>query len=400
MGIFLKIAVVIFFMLGTQNRSVCKSEKVNTSSSSESVSYNFNRIKDTLGNSVNTSHSKEQRWVLGALSKKVQTNFLNKVKSSNVLVDPGYWIWGLTVMHWSDGKYHAYYSRWKYGLGFKSWLTDCEIVHAVADRPEGPYRFVNVVLDSRNEWGWESATAHNPCICVADGKICLYYISTDLKGIYTESEVDYPISKWIHSNWDVARNRQRIGVAIATNPEGPFERSLRPIVEPQEGLFNNIAVNPAVIFANGHFTMIMKGDDPKQNKVFRIQLVGHANQAIGPFVFEEKPVYDQAQTEDATIWFDKTDSLYYMVCHVIGKPELLLLNSSNSKKWTPAENPIFTKKEILLDNGEVWKPERMERPFVLTDEQGQPIMLFVAVKDKGVSGNIAIPIRRNDKAKQ
>jgi|GEM_PF-3469895 hypothetical protein len=28
-------------------------------------------------------------------------------------------------------------------------------------------------------------------------------------------------------------------------------------------------------------------------------------------------------------------------------------------------------KEILLDDGTIWKPKRFERPFVLTDEQGE-----------------------------
>ena len=50
------------------------------------------------------------------------------------------------------------------------------------------------------------------------------------------------------------------------------------------------------------------------------------------------------------------------------------------------------KKEFLLEDGTLWKPKRVERPFVLTDENGKPIMLYVAIADQGVSGNIAIPI--------
>ena len=328
------------------------------------------------------------------LSKEVQTNFLNKKLASNALVDPGYWTWGLSVVQWTDGKYHAYYSRWKYEFGFNAWLTDCEIAHAVSDTPEGPYIFKNVVLESRNKAGWEFATAHNPNVCVANGKLYLYYISTDLEGVYDGDREGQSVSKWIASNWSIARNRQRIGLATASNPDDTFTRISKPVVVPQEGVFKNIAVNPAVIFSKGKFTMIMKGDDIGHEKDFRIQLAGHSKSGEGPFEFEKKPVYDQAQTEDATLWYDQKLKQYFMVCHVIGKPNLLLLSSKDSYQWKSEESSVFTKKEILLDNGEIWKPERMERPFVLTDKKGQPIMLFVAIKDKGVSGNIAIPIKK------
>ena len=50
------------------------------------------------------------------------------------------------------------------------------------------------------------------------------------------------------------------------------------------------------------------------------------------------------------------------------------------------------KKYFKLKDGTIWKPERVERPFVLTNEKGQPIMVYVAVADKNVNGNIAIPI--------
>jgi hypothetical protein len=50
-------------------------------------------------------------------------------------------------------------------------------------------------------------------------------------------------------------------------------------------------------------------------------------------------------------------------------------------------------KGIALDDGSTWLPERTERPFALTDEQGRPLMLFVACKKGGMSANIAVPLR-------
>jgi hypothetical protein len=139
--------------------------------------------------------------------------------------------------------------------------------------------------------------------------------------------------------------------------------------------------------------MIMKGDDVNKKKWFRIQLVGTSSKPNGPFKFASKPVYDVAQTEDACMWFDEVLNKYYMVCHVMKKPNLALFNSENGTDWHLDERSVFMKKEFTLSDGTKWKPERVERPFVLTNDKGQPIMLYVAVADKNVNGNIAIPIK-------
>lgn len=328
------------------------------------------------------------------LSKDVKDNFMKGNASANVLVDPDYYVWGLSVIKWTDGKYHCYYSRWPKSVGFNGWLTDCEIAHAISDRPEGPFLFESVVLKSRNSAGWDVLTSHNPSVCVAGDKLCLYYISNDLGQDFEDLSAPMNLD-FRKENWKLIRNNQRIGVAIATGPSGPFIRSENPVVEPDNKLFKNIAVNPAVTYVNGKFTMIMKGDDVGEDKWFRIQLVGHADNPQGPFHFENKPVYDKKQTEDAGIWYDRSRQTYYMTCHVLGLPDLALFTSKNSYQWQPASQPVLMKKEFLLDNGEIWKPKRVERPFVLTDDKGKPVMLYVAVSDNGITGNIAVPFTDN-----
>ena len=60
----------------------------------------------------------------------------------------------MAVIKWADGKYHGYYARWPEELGHDAWMMHCEIAHAVADQPEGPFSYVNTVLESRNPDGW------------------------------------------------------------------------------------------------------------------------------------------------------------------------------------------------------------------------------------------------------
>ncbi len=353
----------------------------------------------------NTSNSKKVKSVeiedyaslaFSQLPVSAVDSFFNYSKTKQVLVEPDYFVWGLSVVKW-NGEYHAYYSRWKKKYTFDGWMTNCEIVHAVSAHPEGPFEFVNVVLHDKNTSGWDFNNSHNPYAIVADGKICLYYISNDIKALFQQenSTTNYPDSTWFVDNRIKIRNSQRIGVAIADNPSGPFVRAENAVVEPDNIKFKKIAVNPSVVYRNNKYTMIMKGDDVNHEKWFRIQLVGNSDKPDGPFLFEEKPVYAEAQTEDACLWFDDVLKKYFMVCHVIGKSELALFNSENGMDWQPDERSIFMKKEFELSDGTIWKPKRVERPFVLTNEKGQPIMLYVAVADKNVSGNIAIPIHTN-----
>ncbi|MGY6647912.1 glycoside hydrolase family protein [Wenyingzhuangia sp. IMCC45574] len=328
------------------------------------------------------------------LATSVVESFFNHQTQEQVVVEPGYYVWGLSVVKW-EGKYHAYYSRWKKKYEHKGWMTHCEIAHGISDSPKGPFKFVNVVLEAKKEGGWDVNNSHNPYAVVANGKICLYYIANDIRKTYPfkEGVNSYPDEAWFDANRMAVRDSQCIGVAVADHPKGPFVRAENVVVKPDNKNFKKIAVNPAVIYKDGAYKMIMKGDDLAHDRPFRIQLVGDAKHPEGPFEFNPKPVYAKAQTEDACMWYDKIIKKYYMVCHVMGKNDLALFSSINGKDWEEDERSVFMKKEFVLSDGTIWKPKRVERPFVLTNENGQPIMIYVAVYDKNVNGNIAIPIQ-------
>jgi len=327
-----------------------------------------------------------------------RANFFSKSLSPHVLVDPDYYIWGMTTLKWKDGKIHGYYARWPKAKKFDGWMTHCEIAHAVADNPQGPFKTTGTVIESRHLDGWDIVNAHNPSVCIAEEKICLYYISNRLRGEFEATkEQPFPGDKWLIENRGrIVRNRQCIGLAVADSPQGPFVRESEPVVVPH-GTFKNIAVNPAVTYHNGKFVMIAKGDDVRRKGWFRIQLVGHADKAAGPFVFQEEAIYDKAQTEDACIWYNQTEGLFHSLVHVMGKPVLAHLVSKDSVKWREAQPFTFMQKQFELSDGTVWKPRRVERPFVLTDEKGHAEWIYLAVSGGGGTGNIAVPLKTEDK---
>lgn len=329
-----------------------------------------------------------------AIPSVARESFRQQSRTPHVLADPDYYIWGLTALRWKDGTIHAYYARWPKSRGFAGWMTHCEIAHAVSNRPEGPFKTTGTVIESRHLAGWDIVNAHNPSVCVAEGKIYLYYISNRLRDDFEATkEQPFPSDEWLKKNrLEIVRNRQCIGVASADNPAGPFVRASEPVVVPH-GNFKNIAVNPAVTYHKGKFVMIVKGDDSRRKGWFRIQLVGHSDKATGPFTFQKQAIYDKAQTEDACIWYDQNEKLFHSLIHVMGEPVLAHLVSEDSIKWREAEPFMFMRKQFSLSDGSIWKPERVERPFVLTDGEGRAEWIYLAISEEGITGNLALPLK-------
>jgi hypothetical protein len=329
------------------------------------------------------------------LPASVKDSFSQKKRTKHVLVDPEHRIWDRTVITWKDGRYHAYYSRWT--GAHPRWLTDSEVVHAVSDTPEGPYEDMGVVIANRNPDGWDIVDAHSQYAVVAEDKVLIYYQTDDLRGKFTpEGDSPFPSRAWLDdrkANRQTIRDSQRIGLAIGDDPAGPFTRSPRPVVTPDSSpRIKNITDNPAVVYHDGRYTLIFKSDAAGKKGAFRIQMVGHSARPDGPFHVGDKPVYDRKQTEDATAWFDTVSNRYYMACHVMGRHDIAMFTSTDGIDWEPAFQRTLMKKEFLLSDGKIWKPERVEQPRILTDENGTPVMICVAVADDDVNGNIAVPL--------
>lgn len=75
---------------------------------------------------------------------------LDKAPRTPAFECEGYWAWGSSVVKGDDGKYHMFVSRFPKSLPFHpGWMVASEIVHAVSEIPQGPYRFSEVALPAR-----------------------------------------------------------------------------------------------------------------------------------------------------------------------------------------------------------------------------------------------------------
>ena len=331
-------------------------------------------------------------WVSAQPSKddlylydKVQT-----ITEDNIFKTEGYYNWGASIHQDKRGIYHLFYSRWKKEYTFTGWLTHSEVAHATSKSSAGPWKYKETVLQGRGKGYWDAITAHNPKIKYFEGKYYLYYISTNMgnQGISDKELLATAQTGYKHPNWQLLRPNQRTGVAVSTSINGPWKRMDKPLIEPS-GPITTLTVNPAIDRSkDGKYYLVVKGDKPNTTHFVRNQAIAVSDSPAGPFEMREKPVIDYMDTEDMSIWFDKTRERFYGVFHAhtfIG-----LVTSQDGINWKMANDHVLMLKSIKMKDGSVIEPDRLERPYVYT-ENGKPVTLSLAVKKGEESYNIHIP---------
>jgi len=316
---------------------------------------------------------------------------IQPLSKEGIFRDTAYYNWGGSIIKGDDGNYHLFYSRWKREYTFAGWLTFSEIAHAVSNKPTGPWRYHETVLQGSGKGNWDEITAHNPKIKYFEGKYYLYYIATNFAGKdYTNQTLMATNGKSLaDENRRLLRENQRTGVAISNSLHGPWRRLDHPIIEPS-GPIVTLTVNPAITKGtDNHYYLIVKGDKPNETKFIRNQSIAIATTPIGPFKMQPNPVIGNLDTEDVSMWYDEKQSKFYAVFHAhtfIG-----LMTSTDGLNWEKAKHYNITNKKVLLEDSTFLSPDRMERPFVYV-ENGRPMVLCLAVKKGDDSYTISIPL--------
>lgn len=304
--------------------------------------------------------------------------------------DPGYFVWCGSMVKGDNGRHYLFYSRWPLAKGFDGWVTDSEVAVAVADDPVGPYKPLIVVLPARARGNWDSDVTHNPTVHKFGTRYYLYYM-----GNYGNGEF------WDH------RNHQRIGVAVANTPEGPWERADHPLVDVTPGGFDHLMTsNPAICQRlDGTFLMVYKGvGDGKMPFGGTVSHgVAVAEKPTGPFTKHPIPVFQKEgvkfPAEDPFIWTQE-GRFFALVKDMKGSftnagTSLALFESADGMAWQPAQNALVSRLEINWEQKGLQRVQRLERPQLYL-EGGKPAVLFCAVKESdSTTFNVAIPLRMN-----
>lgn len=220
--------------------------------------------------------------------------------------DEEHWYWCVSPIQGGDGKIHLYCSRWPWGGGLEFWRTHCEIVHFVGDRPEGPFRFSDVVLDNAGlpVPAWQ-ISPHNPHISYVDGKYVLTFIIQDKrqKGGYGTS----------------------IGQMVSDSPYGAWKFMtddgivLRPSEKESDWTYHGVTGvdNPAFIRYNDRYWLFFKAGQKYDGSM-------HYGYAIsdklgGPYEICEEPKMDNIHYVEDAACFALDGELYLVTTDNFGE---------------------------------------------------------------------------------
>jgi hypothetical protein len=363
----------------------------------------LNEIGEKVAETVyNKSLTKTERAKLES-QRPIDYNFgemLQPVPLTNRFFDENYAIWCGSVIKDKNGKFYMLYSRWPRKDTHQGWIYSSEIALAKADKPEGPYKHVKVVLPARGAQYWDGVVTHNPYITFYKGKYYLYHMGTTGNGERNQT------------NWWVQRNHQRIGVAVATDIEGEWTRFDKPVLsnnEKDSTAYDAMLVsNPAITFNDKGDVLMVYKEVCKNGtlKGGRVRFgVATAKSPLGPFtkhavsVFESKDSKSShMEAEDPFIWFQK--GFYYAIVRdVVGKftgdtGALALMVSKNGIDWEPAKHPLVIGSSFAWADG-TQSGIAIERPWVYF-ENGVPKFLYGAIgvdKIRTHTFNVAIPLK-------
>jgi hypothetical protein len=353
-------------------------------------------------------------WVLAASAVAEELDLgamVQRVPPDSKFSDPNYYVWCGAPVKGTDGRYHLFYSRWpknnpnKFAPG---WAIVSEVAYAVGDGPRGPFTHVNVALPARGinpatgAKYWDADMTHNPYIILKGGTYYLYYIGNFGDGTYA-----------------VHRNNDRIGVAHATNPAGPWTRLDQPVIDitpdpaGSTAAFDSLCVaNPAItVMPDGKMLVLYKG--VKNSGSLMGGPVRHgaaiADSPTGSYIKQTAvagqiflpPGASNMEAEDAFIWYSpRYGNRYYAVARdVVGtftgvSGGLAQFQSDDGLHWTASAQPKVLGSSFTWTSG-ISRTTRVERPFVLL-ENDLPVALYGATDgyDPGgrLSFNVHIPL--------
>jgi hypothetical protein len=324
---------------------------------------------------------------------------LKPVKRNQTLKSKSHYVWGGSVVKGDDGFYHMFYSTWGQQFGFNAWVTHSEIAHAVSKSAQGPFEYKDMALPVRGKQFWNGMTTHNPTVKKFGDKYYLYYMGT------TGNRKKRGGLNFVH------RNNQRIGVAVAETPNGPWKQFKQPLIDVSSdtNAYDALMVsNPSVTqMRDGNYLMVYKSGAKKNKMPFGgpvYHLTATSKSPIGPFKKQLKPIFHKEgvnfAAEDPYVWYSKNYDKYFAIVKDFGGhftkagQSLALFESNDAFDWKVSKQALVSTMNLRWKDG-TQKMHRIERPQVLV-ENGEVLMLYCAVIDpkEKLTYNVHFSVRR------
>ncbi|MFU8847340.1 MAG: glycoside hydrolase family protein [Opitutales bacterium] len=262
----------------------------------------------------------------------------------NGIEDPDWSYWGGKPILGEDGRYHFFVCRWREDdpRGHMGW-PDSEIVHAIGDRPTGPFIFANRI-----------GKGHFPEITkLPDGRYGIFHF----EGCYVAEHLDGP---WLEAGETFGFNNKTVFGSLTLREDGSFlmfDRYIRVWLKASE---------------EDEFVMVHGQVHPK---------------------FPGK-------YEDPLVW--RTEVQYHLLINDWHGRRAYYFRSKNGVDWKMDAGEAYTLGIDRYTDGTQVDWYKYERPKVLQDRYGRATHLYFAVidvhkrKDMGGdahnSKNISLPL--------
>ena len=287
-----------------------------------------------------------------------------------------------------DGKYHMWSSEMAAGAGIRSWITNSQIVHAVADDPTQPWKF------NRKEVVFP-VWAHEPSVIRAPtGEYVMYYSTSSF---HTQNQSNIPCTGKVCSGrngvsadwcpWDsqcsLPKEKWQIQTAMSWSwsPEGPWSEPVKLPSPVHHDL--NVA---CVILQNSSLTCL-----GRQGRI-----VAKHWKAGGPYTSGNPKHQDQLQAinrggaarvgvEDPYLWLDKRQTLH-TIGHAAGwgfPYGFHAWSRDYGNTWQTYKDNKYRiyGSFVQVDGKSDIKLSRRERPALIFGKDGSPVALSTAVTE-------------------
>ena len=324
---------------------------------------------------------------------------------SAIFRQPGWCLWDPCIVGGNDGKFHLFYSRWQTKLGFDAWCTHAEIAWATATNAAGPYTFQGVALPSRGGEFWDGHSVFNTDVVRIGEQFYLYYTGNRGTTNWAAGRA-IPASS---EEWWVQRNHQRIGVAVADSPRGPWKRMDKPLIDVGPAFGQTIINVPnLVIKPDGGFRLYYKtlGEGPGRFGSGVFHFGADSDSPLGPFVRYPEPMVNKNKLlpevkkpfdfhiDDHFEWVQ--DGRYYAIVKDHDAPfltkhgrSLLLFESPDGRRWQPATHALVQGFSLQWNDGSRQDFTRLEMPKLLF-QSGRPTVLSLAALPKGANESFLV----------
>lgn len=311
-------------------------------------------------------------------------------------------VWTGAVQRADDGQYHMFAGFILDGCPLlvpgrpPPWITQAVVAHAVSATPAGPYALSDVALPQRGLGQWDGVSAQSPAIVRAEtGEWVLYYIGSTVAGPASPTVPCNGSGRAPHGgvaapaagDFPEAVRNQRIGVAVARSPAGPWERRARPILPPSEpGHWDDLftADMAPYIFDNGSALMVYKARSKADGQMRHgVAFADHWSDAEYRRLTPDTPLDFATDCEDPNLFFDRRTNKFYMILHC--GCDYTVATSETGVDWRHGGTPHPSFCNTTFSDGAPAVFCRRERPQFIKDAAGLPTHLSTAVQPMGDS---------------